>query len=707
LAGIALVVFARALDFRFVSLDDNEYVTLNPEVRRGLTLDGTLWDFSTFYVANWHPLTWLSLQLDASFWKTTQGEPDPRGFHLTSVLLHAANAALLFLALRALTGAPWRSACVALLFAVHPLRVESVAWVAERKDVLSLFFGLMALWAYAAYVRAPSARRYLAVALALALSLMCKPMLVTLPSLLLVLDWWPLRRVNVLGDWRRLIVEKLPLFALAAASCVVTYLAQEKGGATRGSELFPPAVRLENAAVSYVAYLAKTFWPFGLAPFYPHPGGALSGWQVAGAAVLLAGLTASAVLLRRRAPYLLTGWLWFLGTLVPMIGLVQVGNQAYADRYTYFPQIGIVLAVCWAVADLSAARPRVAVAAAVVVAVALVARTESQLPTWHDSFALWQHALQVTGPNPTALVSLGTVEEEREHPQEAEEYYRKALAVPPESFLAHLNLGGLLARQGKYEEALAELAAARELAPGYPRIYTYLGNIWLDQGDPAAAAREHGTALRLAPNAAQSYVDLAKDELLLDHLGTAADLYRKALKWDPINADAHYWLANVLLRHDPNVQNSDDEALAHLRAAVLANPSLADAHLLLAQELYRQNDAKGAAEQYDKVVHLNPGHPKAWFGLGMSFVRLRQLGSAEHCLSQAVQLDGNSTAYRAALATVLDALAAAQFAAGQSAGAVETERRARDMARAAGRPELLRRVEENLRRYEPGEAAGP
>jgi tetratricopeptide (TPR) repeat protein len=707
LAGVAFVVFARALAFEFVSLDDNDYVTLNPYVRQGLTLGGAVRDFSAFDVANWHPLTWLSLQLDASLWQTQQGAPDPRGFHLTSVLLHAANAALLFLALRALTGARWRSAGVALLFAVHPLRVESVAWVAERKDVLSLFFGLLALWAYAVYVRTPTARRYAAVAVTLALGLMCKPVLVTLPFLLLVLDWWPLRRVGASRDWTRLVVEKLPLFALAAASCVVTYLAQERGGATRGTELFPFAVRMENATVSYLAYLGKTFWPFGLAPFYPHPGATLPGWQAAGSALLLVAVTVMAVALRRRAPYLLAGWLWFLGTLVPMIGLVQVGNQAYADRYTYFPQIGILLALCWAVADISAARPRVAVVAAVAVAMALVVRTESQLSTWHDSYALWQNALAVTEPNPTALVSLGTVEEEREHLQKAEEYYREALRVPPESFLAHLNLGGLLARQGRYDEALTELAAARELAPDYPRTYTYLGNIRLDQGDPAAAAREHQIALRLAPRAAQSYTDLAKDELLLGHHEAAADLCREALEEDPHDADAHYWLANVLLRQKPNAQNPDDEALTHLRAAVLANPSFPDAHLLLAQELYRRNDVSGAAGHYDKVVRLNPRQANAWFGLGMSFVRRRQLGSAEHCLSQAVALDGNTATYRAALATVLDALAAIQIKAGQAAGAVETERRARNMAQAAAQPELLHKIEDNLRRYERGEAPGP
>src|SRR5579883_3044632 len=327
LAGISLAVFARALDCGFVNYDDMEYVTRNRDVLRGLTPGGVGWAFTTCYNSNWHPLTWLSLELDASLWHLPDGGPDPTGFHLTNVLVHAANVALVFFALRALTGAFWRSAAVALLFAVHPLRVESVAWVSERKDVLSTFFGLLALWAYAAYVAAPSRRRYLAVAGPFALSLLSKPMLVTLPCLLLVLDWWPLGRLRP-GDWRRRVVEKVPLFALVVASSAVTYLAQSKQRAVASTTMFPPSVRLENALVGYAAYLFKTVWPADLAAYYPHPiydtrsGGGLTAETVGLAAVVLVALTAGAAALRRKAPYLLAGWLWFLGTLVPVIGLV-------------------------------------------------------------------------------------------------------------------------------------------------------------------------------------------------------------------------------------------------------------------------------------------------------------------------------------------------------------------------------------------------
>jgi hypothetical protein len=334
LAGVAFAVFAPSISRSFIALDDPYYVFQNPNVRGGLTPRAALWAFTTVDICNWHPLTWLSLQFDVSTWNMANKELDARAFHLTNVLLHAANAALLFLALRRLTVAAGAVAATALLFAVHPLRVESVAWVSERKDVLSTFFGLLALWAWARYAAVPTVAAYVTAALALAMSLMAKPMLVTFPCLLLILDWWPLQRMRGLRDWPRLLLEKAPLFALVVFSAAMTYRAQTGGGATRTLSVFSREVRLENAAVSYVAYLAKTVWPTGLAFYYPHPGASLALSSVVLAVAVLLSLTVAAVALRRRAPYLLTGWLWYLGTLVPVIGLVQVGDQAMANRYT-------------------------------------------------------------------------------------------------------------------------------------------------------------------------------------------------------------------------------------------------------------------------------------------------------------------------------------------------------------------------------------
>ena len=712
LAGIAFLAFAPALRFEFVSLDDNDYVTQNPHVREGLSIKGLVRDFKTLEVANWHPLTWLSLQLDASLWNTSHGEPDPLGFHFTNVLLHAANAALLFLALRALTGAFWRCAAVAVLFAVHPLRVESVAWVAERKDVLSMFFGLLALWAYASYVREPSRRRYVVLATFFALSLMAKPMLVTLPFLLLVLDWWPLGRHAEAGGWWRLVREKLPLLALTVISSGITFLAQSRGGATHGSDLYPFVARLENAVVSYVVYLAKTFWPFDLAPFYPHPGTNVVVWQVAGAGLVLVALTAGAVAFRRRAPYLLTGWLWYLGTLVPVIGLVQVGSQAYADRYSYFPQIGLLLAVCFAVADLSVARPRLALTAGIVAALALTVRSEDQLRTWQDSSTLWRHALSVTPPNPTSLISLGTVEEDRQNLDEAKRLYQEALAIDPGSALAHLNLGSLLARLGQPKEAIAELRAACEQAPDFARAHTFLGHALLQDGDAAGALVEHKKALKLILDSPESYqaipqayCDVAGDELTLDHLQFAAQLYKEATRHQPDMPEAHYWLASTLLRLLPNEKKPIAECTAHLRIAVELKPEFTDARVLLAQQLYRGGDLKGAVEHFGKVVELDPKVAKAWYGLGLCLARQGRLGDAEHCLSQAVELDHDSAGYKSALASVLDTLAVAQSGDGHLPDAIETERRAASLAE--GQPELLSKIKVNLERLQRGETLRP
>jgi tetratricopeptide (TPR) repeat protein len=697
LAVIAFTVFAPALGYEFVSFDDRDYVTLNPHVYEGLSVNGTRWAF-LFQVSNWHPLTWLSLQLDATLWKNPSGDLDPMGFHLTNVLLHAANTALLFLALHALTGAYGRSAAAALLFSIHPLRVESVAWIAERKDVLSLFFGLLSLWAYACYVRGPSTWRYLAVVLALALSLMAKPTLVTLPFLLLVLDWWPLRRVRSFSEGLLRVREKIPLFVLVAFSSVLTYLAQEAGGATRGWEAFSLAVRAQNAAVSYVAYLAKTFWPVGLAPFYPHPGAALLAWQAIAALVIIAGITAGTLAYRQRAPYLLTGWLWFLGTLVPAIGLVQVGNQAYADRYTYFPQIGILVASCWAVADVAAARPRLIVATGALAALLLMVRTENQLPIWHDSFALWQHTLQVTPANPTSLISLGTVEEDRGHPDKAEALYLEAIDDTPDSELAHTNLGNLLARQRKWQEAETHFTIARELAPKSATAHTNLGKVLFHKGMLAEAAREQEEAIELAPNLVEAYYNLAQVELALDHPDKAAERFRDALRLQPNFPEVHYFLATILLR-----KGSTEEAIEHLREAVRGIPGFAEAHLALGEALEKRRDFEGAVRHSAEAVRLRPRLAEAWFHLGTALVSLGRAGDAEQCLTKAAELMPDSAAYQVALATLLYDLAAAQARDGHPLDAADTARRARGCAEAGKRPDLASKIEANLQRYERGE----
>ena len=394
----------------FVSFDDGEYVYENPMVLNGLRGDGVKWALTTNHAGNWHPLTWASLQLDAQLFG-----PAAAGFHRTNVLLHALNAALVFLALEAMSGAVWQSALVAAIFAVHPLRVESVAWVAERKDVLSAFLFLLTLLAYVRYAAAPSIGRYSLVAIVFALALMAKPMLVTLPCVLLLLDYWPLRRLGAEHEMRgkavarsRVILEKIPLLTLSAAVAGLTLFAQT-GGKIDCSFWFPLRYRAENALVSYADYLGQTFWPVDLAAFYPHPYGGLSILRIAGAAALLAAVTGLAAHQAKRRPYLLVGWLWFLGMLVPVIGLIQVGRQARADRYTYLPHLGLFLAVVWAASEFAfwwRWGRTVGFAAAVAALIACGVLTIGQIQLWHDEQTLWEHAWTATQGNYFAGIHL-------------------------------------------------------------------------------------------------------------------------------------------------------------------------------------------------------------------------------------------------------------------------------------------------------------
>ncbi|HTG32198.1 MAG TPA: hypothetical protein VLB76_04655 [Thermoanaerobaculia bacterium] len=442
LALLTLAAYLPALRNGFVNLDDGLYVTGNPQVQKGITRASAVWALTANVANNWHPLTLLSHQLDCQLFGL-----DPAGHHATSLLLHLANTLLLFAVLRGMTGAVWRSAAVAALFAVHPAHVESVAWVAERKDVLSALFWILAMAAWTGYARRPSPGRYLLVALMMILGLMAKPMVVTLPFALLLLDVWPLERRGL--GWQRLIAEKLPLLALSAVASLVTLRYQRTSLAPL--DLVPWSLRLANAAVSYASYLGKLLLPRNLAVFYPIPL-AIPAWQVAAAAVLLAALTALAAWKARRAPWLLVGWLWFLGTLVPVIGLVQVGRQAMADRYTYLPSIGLFVAIVWGIAwgIAALARERRAVlfiAAAAILALAV--GTWMQAGTWHDSVALYRHALAVTRGNYVAHVGLAKALTAERNLEGAEQQYRAALALRPRLIEARAGLAAVLRAREK------------------------------------------------------------------------------------------------------------------------------------------------------------------------------------------------------------------------------------------------------------------
>jgi hypothetical protein len=434
LAAAVLIVFWPTLANDFVNYDDDRYVTQNPHVQHGFDAASLRWAWTTghFY---WQPLTWMSHMLD---WRLYGAAP--AGHHATSVALHALNTALLFALLDGMTGAPWRSALAAAVFGLHPLRVESVAWIAERKDVLGTLFWLLTTLAYVWYARAPSWRRGALVALGLAVGLTAKPMLVTLPATLLLLDYWPLGRLRTRDDVWPLVREKLPLLPLVVASVAVT-ITLEHEGAIGSLEAFPLTARIGNAVVAYAAYLWKLVWPAGLYVPYLHARGGIPPWQVVAAALLLIGITAGALRLRRTHPYVLVGWLWYLGTLVPVIGLVQAGEQAMADRFTYVPLIGVVVALVWLL-PARAATPAGAAAALALVLLALATRT--QIAVWRNSVTLFEHALAIEEQNPVAHLNLGYALGDGGDLDAAERHFARTLELRPQSPRAHVGLGNVL-----------------------------------------------------------------------------------------------------------------------------------------------------------------------------------------------------------------------------------------------------------------------
>jgi hypothetical protein len=503
--------------FDSVNYDDEDYFVRNAHVQAGFTGSGFLWAFSTGTTGNWHPLTWLSLMFDVSFFASHSAT----GPHLSNMVYHAANCVLLFLLLRKLTGTHWRSTLVAALFAVHPLNVESVAWISERKNVLSTLFWLLTLLAYARYVHernppniaGPQQKKHpgLFYGLALALfacGLMSKPMLVTLPCVLLLLDYWPLNRwqMNSLSDWRqrlpRLLWEKTPFFILAVVSCVLTYLVQQQGNAVQSFVHYPLGGRIENAFVSYCRYLSMTFWPDNLTVFYPHPGH----WPVAAfvpAALLVILASLGAWHWGRHRPFLITGWFWFLGTLVPVIGLVQVGPQAMADRYAYLPLIGIFIIVSWGAADLCMRWriPRIVTAttaALILSGAGLTAR--HQLAYWQNDETLFQHAVTLMSNYGKGYLMLAYYYESHGRLDEAITNYRAAIRIDPDKLAAHVNLGAVLERCGRTEEALNEFREANRIDPRSPQIHYDLGCELYRLGRRNEAIEEFKKALKLDPD---------------------------------------------------------------------------------------------------------------------------------------------------------------------------------------------------------------
>ena len=545
LALAILAIYAQTATYGYVAYDDDQYVYKNPWVQAGLTAYNIGWAFTTFFYSNWHPLTWISYMLDFSLFGSNPGAQ-----HLVNVALHLASTLLLFFALTRMTRQPWRCAVVAAIFAVHPLHVESVAWISERKDVLSTFFEMLTLLLYVRYTTKPGTRSYLAVAAAFALSLLAKPMAVTFPFVLLLLDYWPLRRL----DWplkaaalRPLFMEKVPLLAMAAVASVLTFLAQRGYGAVVSLNRFPLPARAANAAIAYVSYMVKTVWPADLAVLYPARGPEFG--SAVTALLILAALTWAALRWVKPRPYLAVGWFWYLGMLVPVIGLVQVGTQAMADRYTYVPMVGLSIALAWTVADLVEHRPalRMVTAAATILAlVVLAVASYRQATYWKSSRTLFEHTLAVTTDNSIIQNNLGVIMAGEGNTAEAIKLYRKALATAPEYAEAHANLGHQLLNLGQLDQAQTSLTKALDLSPDLPLAEADFGLLLAARGEFEGARRRLERSLTLAPGDADNESNLCFVLTHLDRLDEAIAHCNTALRIKPGLANAQFNLSNAL-----------------------------------------------------------------------------------------------------------------------------------------------------------------
>jgi protein O-mannosyl-transferase len=571
--GILLVVavflvFGQTVWHGFVNYDDEDYFYGNPHVKAGLTWSGVTWAFQTGYAANWHPLTWLSLMLDAQLFGTGAAGP-----HLTNVLLHAASTVLLFLLLTRMTGAFWKSAFVAALFGLHPLHVESVAWVSERKDVLSGLFFMLTLLMYGRYAQGSQTsdksaftnRDYWLAILFFALGLMSKPMLVTVPFVLLLLDYWPLKRFAFSNFavqrkvFSSLVIEKLPFIVLSVASSVVTVMAQQEEVVAIGK--LSVLSRMSNIAASYVTYLGQMVYPVRLAVFYPYSMNEILIWKITLTFVFLAGISAGVFILRGRSPYLLTGWLWYLGMLVPVIGFVQVGGQAHADRYTYLPLIGVLIMLTWAAVDLFNywRCPRQAFGvAAIVVIVALMVCASIQTSYWRNSESLWTHTLACTSNNYVAHNDLGSVLAKQGRLAEAIEHYQIALEINPHYAEAHNGFGILLAEQGQSMEAIQHFQKALEIKPDFAAAHNDLGNALADQGRFADAIEHYEKALEIKPDYAEAHYNLGNALAIQGRFADAIKQFQLALQIRPDDVKAENSLRAALALQQQSTKQTDN-----------------------------------------------------------------------------------------------------------------------------------------------------
>lgn len=573
---ITFAAFWQVNRHEFVNYDDNVYILENHHVRAGLTVKGVAWAFTSFYASNWHPLTWLSHMLDCELFGL-----NPKWHHLTNLIFHLANTVLLFLLLNRMTGALWRSAFVGILFALHPLHVESVAWVAERKDVLSTFFWMLTLWAYIRYVEHPGLGKYVITLLLFMAGLMSKPMLVTLPLILLILDYWPLDRLKQLSSsntsitppWFpisfRLVLEKIPLIVLSATSSAITIFAQQHGNTVMSLEVLPLEMRIANALVSYVTYIWKTIWPVDLAVFYPHPGMHAIG-RIAGSGLLLLCIFIIVGYSSRKHPYLAVGWLWYFITLAPVIGVVQVGAQAMADRYTYIPIIGLFIIIAWGIPDILALwryKKQILIISTGLVISTVTVLTFFQLQNWKNNFTLFKHALRVTDDNYLAHTNLGAVLVGQGKLDDGITHYNRALEIKPDYALANYNIGVVLDRKGDLQQAISHYEKAIRSRPNYVKAHCNLG---------VARAREK------------------KYDAAISHFSAALDI-------EPDIAEAHFNIGRCLA-----ITGKNDKAIIHFTEVVRILPELAQAHYALGIALSRNGRPNQGIRCLENAVKLSP-----------------------------------------------------------------------------------------------------
>jgi tetratricopeptide (TPR) repeat protein len=624
LAVSTLLVFWQVRNFDFVNYDDNVYIYENPHVLNGLTADAVSWAFTTGFAEFWHPLTWLSLMLDCQLFGSK-----PAGFHFTNLILHIANVLLVFLVLKRMTNAIWQSAFVAALFALHPLHVESVAWVSERKDVLSTFFWLLAMLAYVRYVKQSGASRYLLTLLIFALGLMAKPMLVTLPFVFLLLDFWPLYRIKHFDRQviYRLVLEKIPFIILSIASSVIAFLAQQ-GSSLISSFVALPSLkfRIGNALISYAKYIEKMFWPGRLSVFYPHPGENVSVlYAVISAAVLLA-VTILVIRFAKNHRYLVTGWFWYLGTLVPVIGLVKFTDSSYADRFTYIPYIGLFIMIAWYLPQLLSKWPQRKIAlglSMVLVLTTLGICAHRQTSCWNNSFTLFSHAIEVTQNNYIAHYNLGFAYGNLGRWQDAIDAYKQAIRIKPDYAEAHTSLGFAYGNLGRGTESIEAYKQAIKIKPGFAEAHYNLGIAYGKLGSYQEQIEAYKQAVRIKPDYAEAFYNLG---LACDKLGSwreAMDAYKQAIKIKPDYVEAR----NNLGFAYGNLGRWQD-AIDVYKQAIRINPDDAEARSNLGVAYGNLDRYQEAIDAYKQALKIKPDLANAHYNLGYTYLEMGDKNSA-------------------------------------------------------------------------------